>query len=428
MWPWTSTLLAVLAPSVALWALRRIQKRLQTGKRIADATLEAVIDWSPEKRKEELLFQLSLVRSGQMSPAQLEDSPFRRMLDAIVTGEQRILEAEARVGSSDRGEGGERQFLWASTLEEIVGKHEPDFHMPESEKERGNRRNEWEAGAVVPTFLMAELLGQNCRNSRLVVSHPETFEVSGDWLICPNPSKFDHLKFPNDLKKVKDDPRGFSLIAYWIHPALQKLSPHFERKDGGGEEPPLPPPPPPPVVRRTSTRLRSASGDTSAARYVSDLVEGGGRYLYDATDLQPSDLDDLRALRTAALGHMKRVYGVEHAADDVDMFFHVHMTRNSGFRTAHLHISHRRVRSPECYSKSYALSAVIDELDKSGRVSVIGNSLQAFRPNVSDGKGALSMEEVLTAEACSAVDRCRQHMEKNEVLTSSSRSRSSSRS
>ena len=55
---------------------------------------------------------------------------------------------------------------------------------------------------------MAELQGRNCRNVRLAETHPEIFEVCGNWLIRPNPYYFDYEEFPKDLKKAKDDPRG----------------------------------------------------------------------------------------------------------------------------------------------------------------------------------------------------------------------------
>jgi hypothetical protein len=57
--------------------------------------------------------------------------------------------------------------------------------------------------------------------------------VCGDWLIRPNPYYFyfDYGEFPKDLKKAKEDPRGFSLNAWWIHSQLQKDSVHWQRKD-----------------------------------------------------------------------------------------------------------------------------------------------------------------------------------------------------
>jgi hypothetical protein len=218
-----------------------------------------------------------------------------------------------------------------------------------------------EATAVVPQFLAADLYGLNCRNTRLAAVHPECVEVCGDWMIRPNPFYFDYDKFPRDLKAAKDDPRGFSLAAWWIHPDLQKESPHFTgRAKKGGVR----------VSGVVATMLRQASATADKTSYSSpSALSADVKYPFTAEYFDASHLAGLQALDAAVRAHMARVYGVEHVHER-DMYFHYTSDRGGrpqAYRTAHLHVVHNRVRHPGCHAISCTLSAVIGQLEETGR-------------------------------------------------------------
>ena len=180
--------------------------------------------------------------------------------------------------------------------------------------------------------------------------------MCGNWLIGPNPYYYDYDTYPEALRIApKTDPRGFSLIAWWIHPSLQKGSKHFAGSrssgDGGngsgdivvvdddddhsltqqgardegaaveeeGEaasavvsavgsfdsleamdafdvDAPFGDGTPLPPAMSPMSRQESATGQKAEVRKVSDVVKDGSRYLCHAADFVPSDAKDLRAL------------------------------------------------------------------------------------------------------------------------------------
>lgn len=386
---------ACLVTSVLLFGFARhktkrrsASARTTRARRLAGATLDAVAAWSPERRREELLFQLALLRADDLSAAELEASPFGHLIEGVAKAEARLrlMRERARARPKDA----KSPLLWASTRNEILHSKEPACFKVAPEAidalRSVNTSGPQLKAAVVPEFLMAELQGRNCRNVRLAETHPEIFEVCGNWLIRPNPYYFDYEEFPKDLKKAKDDPRGFAIIAWWIHPALQKSSRHFNDE----VEPLRLRAPPPSTSSASMGRVLSATGDGSSHARVADLMSDGSRYVCTALDFDRSDIAELKALRAAARSHMQRVYGVEDLEDD-DLVFHLKPVRksNSKYLTAHLHIFYKAGRDAECFTKSHTLSSVIAELETKGCVT-IDTPLYIY----SNGGGSMNCSEL----------------------------------
>jgi hypothetical protein len=188
----------------------------------------------------------------------------------------------------------------------------------------------------------------------------------------PNPHYFDYEQFPKDLKAAQHDPRGFSLIAWWIHPELQKGSRYFTADAVGASSGGML------VTAPLLHRQESATSDFSARQHPADLSSGTS-YLYSVECFKASHLAELTVLDAAVRAHMSRVYGIERL-DDGELYFHTAARKNRCARkqwcsTVHLHIGHRRVRSPSCHDISHSLTSVSRQLASTGQFDGYGRWL-----------------------------------------------------
>lgn len=203
----------------------------------------------------------------------------------------------------------------------------------------------------VPRFLVALLELADCAATRLYKEHPEYFEECGNFLIMPNPAYF-------ELQSRK----GFSLVAWWIHPELKKRSRFFVRHAD------LP-------VRLTPSPGPDQSADRGPAVFIGDILDraaDAAPYLYDDSDLTADHWFDLQRLDACVRAHVVRVYGRR----VTDLYFHrQHAMWNSPQRawsmTLHLHVCVGRARTPACYCHSVTLSDVLDKLKPSSPTSVV---------------------------------------------------------
>jgi hypothetical protein len=127
---------ACLVTSVLLFGFARhktkrrsASARTTRARRLAGATLDAVAAWSPERRREELLFQLALLRADDLSAAELEASPFGHLIEGVAKAEARLrlMRERARARPKDA----KSPLLWASTRNEILHSKEPAcFKVP----------------------------------------------------------------------------------------------------------------------------------------------------------------------------------------------------------------------------------------------------------------------------------------------------------
>jgi len=252
----------------------------------------------------------------------------------------------------------------------------------------------------VPRFLAALLDLEDCAATRLYLRRPELFARLADFLVMPNPAYFgddpDDADSSLNFAAGESAKRaaavatsrglGFSLVAWWIHPQLQKRSRFYAchrdlrvpsrmrrsasapKSDGSAS-------------KGAPAPSRDASADRGPGIAVADVLASAADavpYLYDVSDLVRAADDDpptaaaaahivmLERLKAGVARHLAAVYGVYGLDDDAAYFHRQHAMWSDRDRawalTLHLHISVKRARTPACYCHSVSLTDLIARL------------------------------------------------------------------
>jgi len=308
-------------------------------------------------RSAEFTAQFARLRAGSLPQDELDASPFCTLLHCVRKAEASAHAAIERASSSSSSSGWDG---WC--YPKVRGELDRQYVVvlgEETEEFRAARRAHWESTAHFPQFLVAEVQGLECRNTRLRAVRPEAVQTCGNWIVFPNPHYYDYEKFARDPLGAKDDARGFELIAWWIHPHFQQGSSRFGQQQQAQALPPLPP----------MARQESATGDMSV--HSTSVASLPGPYMFGPGSFERPHLDELVKLQAAIREHMSRYYGVDDMGED-DTFFHSIHSRQQVrgdepyFATAHLHIVHKRPRTVSCYQQAVTLAAVIQSLATTG--------------------------------------------------------------
>eukprot|EP00439_Symbiodinium_sp_Y106_P038240 s2268_g4.t1 len=219
----------------------------------------------------------------------------------------------------------------------------------------------------LPKFLWAELRCRNCATVRLAAQNPVFVRRCGSWMIRPNPSYFDYVQAAKAPKDLQFQPQGFRLIAWWVHPDLQRDSPWFQPEGIPACEPEA-----------------DHTFDYEPVQPLSDFQTSAVKYLMTWRDLGPEHLAELMQLRADIFEHLTQVYGVsEEELSDYDLQFHTttamrnpcHGARRGHFMTLHLQIGVRHCWTLSCMSRHMSLQETIRRLQSQGDVFKAGTQL-----------------------------------------------------
>ncbi|CAE7944885.1 unnamed protein product [Symbiodinium sp. KB8] len=144
----------------------------------------------------------------------------------------------------------------------------------------------------LPKFLCSELRCRNCATVRLAAQNPMFVRRSGSWIIRPNPSYFDYVQAAKAPRDLKFQPQGFRLIAWWVHPNLQRDSPWFQPNEIIPCEPGA-----------------DHTFDYRAVQPLSDFQTSAVKYLMTWRDLDPEHRAELIQLRADIFDHLAEVGG-----------------------------------------------------------------------------------------------------------------------
>ncbi|CAE7346687.1 unnamed protein product, partial [Symbiodinium microadriaticum] len=139
----------------------------------------------------------------------------------------------------------------------------------------------------LPKFLCSELRCRNCATVRLAAQNPMFVRRSGSWIIRPNPSYFDYVQAAKAPRDLKFQPQGFRLIAWWVHPNLQRDSPWFQPNEIIPCEPGA-----------------DHTFDYRAVQPLSDFQTSAVKYLMTWRDLDPEHRAELIQLRADIFDHL----------------------------------------------------------------------------------------------------------------------------
>ena len=208
-----------------------------------------------------------------------------------------------------------------------------------------------------PKFVVDFLKGLPSQHRETEIRWPSLIKWSGDYLILPNPDQTNHEQLMNDPFSLKNNPEGFGLIAWYIHPSYRntKHNNRYESLDMARYG----------TYRNKENLIKHRRINSwSQLRERDDTeieVNNLNGYISGPFDYNNSHIDSLKQLRDDVITHLQREYDITNK-DNVNLYFHTHYSICT--TTAHLHIRINQNRHGLEEDKSISLDRI-----KIGRAS-----------------------------------------------------------